>query len=117
MQVRELVQPSSTCDVRGHLAASALAHAANAPTTSIYADLRTAAADMMAGQTTTLWVLDRDRVSGVTTLEDLLRGAVRSGDQQLNTDLGAQMQDPVAEVPLAGGCRAGSGTAPDWTAV
>lgn len=100
MQVRELVQPSSTCDIRGHLDPVVPPHA-EAASTPIDADLHAAAAEMLIRRTSTLLVLDRDVVAGVVTIADLLRGALELGDQQLCRDLIAQMQDSVADVPLS----------------
>lgn len=99
MKVRELVQPSPTCDTRAHLATSTSVDAVDAPSTPIDVDLRSAATRMRRRRTSTLLVLERDEFVGVVTIEDLLRGALASGDQQLCSDLSAQMRYPATDTP------------------
>ncbi|MEJ7650719.1 MAG: hypothetical protein WKF57_17025 [Nakamurella sp.] len=88
MKIRELVEPSATCDTRGRGALMTADRTERAQSTSIDADLQSAAAEMIRLGTCSLGVTDGDDVVAVISTHDLLRAALADDDRQLCIDLG-----------------------------
>lgn len=99
MKIRHLVEPSATCDTRAHVVPRSSAVASGTPSTPIDAELRSAAAEMLGADASTIVVVDGDSQVAVITVQDLLRGALADDDQQLCNDLGEHM------IRLAGSTR------------